>query len=130
MFLTIRERLALGMIMAKVQSNVIDLRIIRDLARDLSFNEEEQEELEITINTEIGKINWPPERDAETRDIQIGKRGMRVIKAQLEKLSSNGQLTLEQLALYERFFPNEDDEDDAGSEDPGPSTGGCLMPKN
>ncbi|MBA7491250.1 hypothetical protein ES702_01795 [subsurface metagenome] len=115
MKLNIPERLALLNVLPQ-QGGVVTLRIVRELQNQLSFTEEEMEEYKIK-NTMLpnggATVNWNPKLTAEKKDIKdikIGKTAKSVIKQQLTRLDSQGQLHISMLPIYDRFIEGESKE--------------------
>jgi len=103
--LNIAERIALMGILPS-ESNVVTLRIVRDLQRDLSFTEEELKKWKIKNRIQPdGRtlFTWDIDFANETKDISIGEVAKGIIVEQLKRLSSENRLRLEVLDLYEKF---------------------------
>lgn len=97
--LGIAERLQLLSILPQ-EGNIVNLRIVSDLRRELSFSEQESAAFKIE---QLGEqIRWDDK--AETpKAVHIGPAAMRLIVETLEKLSNSSKLSIGQVPLYERF---------------------------
>jgi hypothetical protein len=110
MELTIGERLMLGMLLGPIAADVVTLRIVRDLQAELGFSDEESEELKFEA-TENGQIKWNTEAP-QTKEFEFKPAALRIIVEQLKKASVSKTLTLQQLNLYEKFCPEEEEEEE------------------
>ncbi len=102
MKLNVFERLALLNVLPK-QGNFVTLKIIRELKEDLSFDEKEIKELELTVDSENGNATWNPEKD-KGKEIEIGGQANKVIVEALEKLDKQNKMTENHMSLYEKFI--------------------------
>ncbi len=97
--LGIAERLQLLSVLPQ-EGNIVNLRIVSDLRRELSFSEQESAAFKIEQAGE--QIRWDDK--AETpKAVHIGPAAMRLIVDTLEKLNAASKLTIGQAPLYERF---------------------------
>jgi len=104
MELTILDRILLAQILPP-EGNIVTLRIVRDLRRDLSFSEEEIAKCRITEDKENNITNW---YDTEYKaDVKIGAKAKEIIKGMLEDLNAKGKLKEDYIPLYEAFVENE-----------------------
>ena len=100
MELTIAERVIITNLLPE-KGNITDLRIVRDLARDLGFSEAELAEHK--IREEGGGVAWAPESSGYTKDVPMGTRAVAIVREQLEARDRAKALTFDLLPLYERF---------------------------
>jgi hypothetical protein len=113
MELTVAERLMLGMLLGPIAADVITLRIVRNLQEELSFSDEESEELEFddkdADGKQTGQVKW--NQDApQTKEFDFKPAALRIIVEQLKKANASKTLTLQQLDLYDKFIPDEEEE--------------------
>lgn len=99
MKLTVFERLALLNNLPE-RGSLADLRILRDLASDLSFTE--QEHAAIGFHENESGLEWDTE--PEPVDVEIGDRAQALIRDQFEQLSEAGALHQSLLPIAERFL--------------------------
>jgi hypothetical protein len=98
MKLNIKERVLL-LSLAPAKGDIVLLRLVQELNNALSFTEEEIKTANIqTIND---RIIW--EKDFE-KDINIPDPIKNKIKEGLQTLSDKGELTLDYLSLWDKFF--------------------------
>ncbi len=108
MELTVADRLMLAMQLGPIAADVVTLRIVRNLQEELSFSEEESEELKFEA-VEGGQVKW--NQDApQTKEFDFKPAALRIIVEQLKKASASKSLTLQQLGLYDKFIPDEEEE--------------------
>jgi hypothetical protein len=101
MKLNVPERLALLSVLdPTIQGNLVTLRVVRDLQRELSFSEDEIRDSGLKT-MENGGTSW--QRDI-MKDVLIGDAARGVILAQFKKLDAAGSLNMFQLPVYERFL--------------------------
>jgi hypothetical protein len=80
--------------------DITTLRIVRDLQTELSFSEEEHAVLKLKQDGD--RIQW--DNSAETlKDVAVGPRGHLLIAERLQEISDKKELTLTQVALFEKF---------------------------
>ncbi len=101
MKLTILERLMLNSVLPQ-ESNILTLKIVRDLKYATAFSEEELEEHDINLGKE--RVDWKPESMEYVKDISIGNQAMKIIVESLEKLNSEEKLTADFITLYDKFM--------------------------
>ena len=106
MELKIAERIMLGAMLAPLAADVVTLRIVRHLQEEFSFSEEEAEALE--LKTEDGRVTWNLDVP-QTKEFEFKPAALRIIQEQLRKASASKSLTLQQLDLYDKFCPEEDE---------------------
>jgi len=94
------DRLILLNILPK-EGNYTDIKIVRKLREELSFDEAEQAALQLTLG-EGGAVKWKPEADLP-KEIEIGPRAKVIIEDLLKKLDKEGKIKEEHLSLYEKF---------------------------
>ena len=108
MELKIAERIMLGSMLAPIAADIVTLRIVRSLQEELSFSEEENEELK--FENADGRISWDL-TVPQTKEFEFKPAATRIIVEQLKKASASKSLTLQQLGLYEKFIPEEKEEE-------------------
>ncbi len=108
MELKVAERIMLGVVIAPIAADVVTLRLVRHLQEELSFSEEESEALK--FEQEDRHTTWNLDVP-QTKEFEFAPTVLAIIEAQLKKVSDTKQLTLQQLGLYEKFFPEEPEEE-------------------
>ena len=101
MKLNLLERVMLISILP-AEANFVDLRILTELKQACSFTEKEVKEYEIT--TTDNQVFWNPTKAEETKDIDIGARGLEIITKALTKLNDEEKLSAQTYTLYEKFM--------------------------
>mgnify|MGYP001593292018 CR=1 FL=1 len=101
------DRLSLLGILPR-QGDMSTLRIVRDLEHELSFTEAEHAELK--FRTADGRVHWEPTAD-RVKEVEFGPRAHRLIEDTLVALDKNKRLPFELMSLFERFVPEESDND-------------------
>ena len=76
------------------------LKIVQKLKADLALDESEYGEFD--IKEADGNITWNPEKDLG-KEIPIGERATDIIIMTLKKRDKDGQLTEQELPVYEKF---------------------------
>ena len=102
--LSLRDRIALLNILPH-EGNIITLRIMRDLQKDLSFSEAEISDYAITmmqVNENI-KTTWNAAGNKAVKNVKIGENAESIIVEKLKELNEKKQLRMSLLDLYERF---------------------------
>ena len=84
------------------------LKVLRKLADDLGFSEDEAAALQ--FKQEGVKIEWRVEADAP-KEVPMGAVAREIIAGRLRELDEQKKLTLEHMSLYERFVLGEGDEE-------------------
>ncbi len=100
MKLTILERVLLQQILPQ-EGNIVTLRIIRDLRKNLGFTEEEIKKCNIRVDEEKQMTLWDDNEYAI--DIPIGEKAIDIIVESLKRKDSELILTEQHIPLYERF---------------------------
>jgi hypothetical protein len=77
------------------------LKIVQKLKSDLALDEREYGEFD--IKEENGNITWNPEKDLG-KEIPIGERATDIIIMTLKKRDKDGQLTEQEIPVYEKFI--------------------------
>lgn len=108
MELKVAERIMLGAMIAPIAADVVTLRLVRHLQEELSFSDEESEGL--AFEQKDTQMTWNVEVP-QTKEFEFSPIVLGIIKAQLKKVSDSKQLTLQQLDLYDKFFPEEPEEE-------------------
>ena len=99
MELSVSERLVLLNILP-VEGDLTTLRIVRDLKKELSFDEEEHSAL--SFIQDESSIQW--DQTVEVfKDVPIGDKATDVIKEAFAQADRQKTLTLAHLEVYERF---------------------------
>ena len=99
MFLSVRDRIILLQVLPR-QGNVTNLRIIRDLEREMSFTEEEMKTFKFET-TDQG-VKWDKTAEAE-KEIVIGEIAAKLIHDAFKDLDKRNALSLEHLDVYDKF---------------------------
>ena len=99
MLLSVKERIVLLQVLPP-QGNVTNLRIIRDLEREMGFSEDETKALGLQ-STEVG-VKWDKEKEVE-KDIAIGEIAAKLIHDAFLDLNKRNALSLEHLDVYDKF---------------------------
>ncbi len=110
MELKVSERIILGALIAPIAADVVTLRLVRHLQEELSFTDEESEGLK--FEQEGKRTTWNLDVP-QTKEFEFSPTVLGIIEAQLKKVSDTKQLTLQQLDLYDKFFPEEPEEEPA-----------------
>ncbi len=118
MLLSVKQRLLLMNILPD-NGNYDTLKIVRKQQEHLGISDEEHTRLKIKREGDL--IKWDESKD-EPVEIEIGEVAGHIIKRELIRLDSDGQLQMEFLPLYEHFVEGEEwspisDEAKATSED-------------
>jgi len=102
--LNIKQRLLLMNILPD-NGNYDTLKIVRKQQEHLGISDEEHQRLQIKREGDL--IKWDESKD-EPVEIEIGEVAGHIIKRELIRLDSDGQLQMEFLPLYEHFVEGED----------------------
>lgn len=106
MKLNVFERLKALQILPK-EGNIVTLRVVQELGKNLSFKDEEFEEFEIKEKKEgKGGVSWNA-KGKEGVEIEIGPKGHEIIAEALKDLDKQKKLTFEHISLYEKFVKEE-----------------------
>ena len=84
------------------------LKVLRKLADDLGFSEDEAAALQ--FQQDGVSIKWRQEADAP-KDVPMGEIAREIIADRLRELDKQKKLTLEHMSLYERFVLDGDGSD-------------------
>jgi len=104
MELTILERLLILKTLPK-EGNIVTLRILTDLKRNLSLTEEEYKENNVRVVDD--KMLWDnPEYKVE---VVIGEKAFDIIAEAFTLLNQHNKLTIDDIPLYERFVEKKED---------------------
>lgn len=98
--LNVNERLLLLNIMPQ-KGNIVNLRVIKDIVKDVGFSEEEIKEFEIK-STNDGKVMWNSQK-AKTKKINLGDTGRGLILNEFKKLNDKNEIPMEYLSFYEKI---------------------------
>lgn len=96
--LSVVERLQLLDILPS-EGDVVTLRVIMDLRRELSFSEQEMADSGILQSGP--QVTWKP--DASSKPIEIGPKALSLITQSIERMNAEKRLHISRLPLYERF---------------------------
>jgi hypothetical protein len=107
MELKVVERIMLGTMLAPIAADVVTLRIVRNLQTELSFSDEESEGLE--FKQEGKRTTWNLDVP-QIKEFEFKPAALRIIVEQLKRASASKTLTLQQLDLYDKFCPEEEEE--------------------
>ncbi len=110
MELKVADRIMLGAMIAPIAADVVTLRLVRHLQEELSFSDEESEGLK--FEQEGKRTTWKLDVP-QSKEFDFSPTVLGIIEAQLKKMSDTKQLTLQQLGLYDKFFPEEPEEAEA-----------------
>jgi len=100
MKLNILDRLVLLQILPP-EGNFVTLKIVRDLAHNLSLSEKEIADWEVRIDAT--EVHWNPEANVE-KEINIGPQATKIIVDALQRLNAESRLRPEHLDTYEKFI--------------------------
>jgi len=82
------------------EGDITTLRIVRQLREDLSFSEQDHKDFGLV--SDGGKVTWTP-GEGQTKEVEIGSKGSKLIANTLKKLSDSDKLTTQYVDLYDRF---------------------------
>lgn len=99
MRLTVHERVVLLGIIPN-QGDITTLRVMRDLAGDLSFSAAELKAL--NMKSGEGQVTWDGDK-AKDKDVTIPAPAMGIIRDTLKAKSEAKELDMSQLPIYDRF---------------------------
>lgn len=99
MLLSVRDRIILLQVLPR-QGNVTNLRIIRDLERELGFSEEEIKTFKFET-TDAG-VKWDKTAEVD-KEIAIGEVAAKLIHDAFVELDKRNALSLEHLDVYDKF---------------------------
>jgi len=118
MELTVTDRLMLGALLGPIAADVVTLRVVRNLQEQLGFTDEEAEMYKfhpgirknaVGEDEEDGRVLWNKDVP-QTKELDFKPAALRIIVEQLKKASTSKSLTLQQLGLYDKFIPDEEEE--------------------
>ena len=101
MKLTIIERIQLQGLLPN-EGDIITLRIVNDLKKELSFSEEEIKSGEIMSDPETNQVRWNPEKDTN-KNVKLGDAALGLITDALKKLDKEKKLTAAHIPLWDKF---------------------------
>lgn len=103
--LTVKQRIDLLSILPQ-HGDYLTVKMIRVLREELSFTQEEHEELKLKSNPN-GTIEWKASAAEEcAKEVEIPETIVKIIKETLEKLNEAKQITEAHLDFYEMFMQN------------------------
>jgi hypothetical protein len=82
------------------KGNLLTLKIVRTLRDDLSFSEKEHKDFGIVVKDD--RITWSDK--AKPKDITFGDEAKKVVEKSLKELNEKDELTVPDLALWEKFI--------------------------
>jgi hypothetical protein len=82
------------------KANLLTLKIVRELREELSFSEDEHKAMKIVVKED--RITWSDK--AEDKDVDTGAQAKELIEKTLRELNEKDELTLPDLALWEKFI--------------------------
>ena len=97
MLLDVVERLSLLQVLPQ-KGNIVTLRILDDLRRDLSFTEEEVKKF--AMNFDGGVATWT---GSEPKEVPLGAAAEKIIADELTRLDKTGELHRSHMGLYARL---------------------------
>jgi len=100
MKLNLKERLLLLQTLPQ-QGNILTLKIIRDMQSKIALTADELEECGVVNDEATGQIKWKSDKEIE---IEFGIKETDIIAEALESLNKSKQLTIDHLALCEKFL--------------------------
>lgn len=100
MLLKLLDRLLLLKALPK-EGSYASLKVVQELRLHLALSEDEFKELE--VKEEGGNITWNPEKDLG-KEIPIGEKATDIIVVALKKRDRDGELTEQEIPVYERFI--------------------------
>lgn len=101
MLLNVLDRLLILNILPS-EGNIVKLRVLRDMKRELGFSEEEHKALQ--FRSEADRTLWNGEADVP-KEIPLGDVAVGMITDALRGLESKGKLGEDYVDLYDKFFP-------------------------
>jgi hypothetical protein len=104
MELKLLDRLLLLKVLPK-EGTFANLKIVQELKLHLALSEDEFKELE--VKEEDHNLTWNPEKDLG-KEIPIGEKATDIIVMALKKRDKDGELTEQEIPVYERFIIKED----------------------
>ena len=110
MELKVLERLVVLNVLP-VTGTLINLRLVRELREDLSFSDEENQEMEIRVEGE--QVRWDDAVEAERglKVVEISSTMLDLVVGAFGALDAEAKLHLEQIGVYERFLQERVDRD-------------------
>lgn len=106
MKLTVGERIQLQQILP-AKGNIVNLRILEDLRKKLSFTEKEIKEYKVKQVEGTNSITWN-NKGTVPKEIEIGDQAKEIIVKELKALSDKEQLTLQYISIYDKFIKPEE----------------------
>ena len=105
MKLSVLERVLLSGMMMEYKGNFTNLKLVRVGREMLSFNEEENAQLNFAAS-EQGGMTWDPTASLllQSVEIDLSDHIVEIIKAELLKLNNEEKLTDQHFSLYEKFI--------------------------
>jgi len=98
MKLEVSERIRLLGILPE-KGNLLTLKIISDLRKDLSFSEKEHKDMELTVTQD--RITWAD--NSKKKEVKFGDQAKEIIVKTLKEMDEKEELTLPDIDLWEKF---------------------------
>ena len=99
MVLSVKDRILILNILPQ-KSDIVTLRVVRELGETISFTETDIEKYKIKTHNDIHTWDITVDQDAE---FKIGQAALGIIVSELKKLSDNKELTMDMIDLYKKF---------------------------
>ena len=99
MLLNVSDRLILLNVLSNMGGNLVTLRIVRDLQREVGFSEEESSVL--AFKQDDQKLFWNDTVVGE-REFAVGPTAVGLVLVAFKKLEEKEELTMQHLPLYEK----------------------------
>jgi hypothetical protein len=103
---SVKERFLLLSIL-NPSGSLSTLRLARKLREDLSFSDEEHEQLGIEEDPVSGQVKWDQDRAVE-KEVEVGPKMREVITATFKQLDAEERLDFNIMPLAERFLGGEE----------------------
>ena len=100
--LTIKERIILLQILKGMQSDIITMRVMKNVMDDVGFDSAELKEIGMEYDSDTGETHWK-ESSESTRNFTIDEIIFNKVKQVFVKKNEANQITLDDLDLYEKF---------------------------
>jgi bacterioferritin (cytochrome b1) len=85
-----------------IESNIVNLKVIKKLKEDVGFSEEEV--LKYDLKIENDQIKWNAAFTNEVKEIEIGIVGLELISNILKDLNTKNKLTEQHLSLFDKII--------------------------
>jgi len=105
--LGVKERLLIGGLLPD-RGSIADLRILRELENEISFSQDEHQQL--NIKNSGGLMTWNDKGDTDKKAIQFCDRAVALISEKLKELDKQGQLHKDFIDIWTMFVTDKEDE--------------------